>query len=96
MFRGPRDPRYIDVPTETSWQSLAVCYTLLATAVLLLWSATNPLAGAAVVTGAVGLVVATRKAAPLVRCLAECGGFVLDVTDDLQVCVVRPSADGPC
>lgn len=96
MYRGPRGSRHVEVPTGTSWQSLAVCYALLATTMLLLWSATNPLAGTAVVTGAVGLVVGTRKAAPLVRCLTECGGFVLDVTDDLQLCVVRPSADGPC
>lgn len=96
MYRGPRDSRYLEVPTETSWRSLVVCYALMPTTLLLLWSVTNPLAGAAAITGAVGLFVGSRKAVPLVRCLAECGGFVLDVTDDLQLCVVRPGADGPC
>lgn len=96
MYTGSRDPRYTEVPTETSWRSLAAWYGLLAAAVLLLYTMSNPLAGATVVAGALGLVVATPKTVPLVRRLADCGGFVLDVTDDLQVCVVRPSADGPC
>lgn len=96
MHRGPIDSRHTNGPTDPSWRSLAVCYALIAAAALLLWSTTNPLAGVAVATGALGLFVGARKTVPLVRRLSQCGGFVLDVTDDLQICVVRPSADGPC
>lgn len=96
MYRGQRDTRYTKEPNDPSWRTLAVCYALMAATLLALWSTTNPLAGAAVLTSAAVLLVGTRKAVPLVRCLADCGGFVLDVTDDLQICVVRPSADGPC
>jgi len=94
MYRGPRDPRYAELPTEPGWQSIAVCYGMLAATVLLLWAATNPLLGAATVTAVVGL--GTRRLFALARCLSECGGFTLEVGETFQICVTRPSATDVC
>ncbi len=93
MYRDTHDSHYTKEPTAPSWQSLAVCYGLMLLTMLTTWSVL--LAAAAVFTAALGLVVA-RRTVPLVRCLAVCGGLVLEVTDDLRICVVRPSVDGPC
>jgi hypothetical protein len=96
MYTDLLDTRYAKGQTDLGWQSLAVCYALMAATLLTLWSVTNPILGAAIAAGSLALLAGGWKAAPLVRCLAACGGVVFDLTDDLRICVVRSSADGPC
>lgn len=63
---------------------------------VVLWAASNPVASAAVVVTGGGLAIGTRGALRFRRCLYECGGFAVDMTDDVRVCVTRESATAAC
>lgn len=71
-------------------------YAALAAFPLLLWIASRPLAGTIVLVTIAGLLVGTRRAARLVRCLHDCGGFVLDLGAGVRICVTRTRADEVC
>jgi len=98
MHGPPRDPRDHSVRGEPTWTDLLVSYGLIAGAFLLFWAVSQPLAALVAVAAVLALVLGVRRAAKLVRCLRECGGFVVDLGGAVQVCVTRASADGttPC
>lgn len=93
-----KEPRATLSPDPPTARSIVAGYLVVAGVVLLLWAASDPLAGTVALVVAGVTLVAVRRAARLVRCLRVCGGFTLDLAGGLRVTVSR--ADGaavaPC
>lgn len=92
MRRPPEDPRRYRRPAEPTWTGIAATSVLVLAVPVVLWAASNPLASAAALAAGVGLVAGGRRALRLGRCLAECGGFAVDLAGDVRLCVTRDGA----
>jgi hypothetical protein len=88
MYQPPPDSRLPPDRIDPTWSEILLCYALLAAVPLVLWAASDPLAGAAVFVTTVGLVAGGRHTVRLVRCLRRCGGFTVDLPG-VQVCITR-------
>ncbi len=77
------------VPVEHSLRTVAAAHGLAAAVPLLLWAASAPVVAAAVVGGLAGAGLVIRRAARLAACLADCGGFAVDVGGLVRIRVTR-------
>lgn len=96
MTRPPRTRRPYRSTTEPTWTGIAASTAVVVAVPVLLWIAANPLAGGAGLALAAGVALTGRRALRLHRCLQDCGGFAVDLADDVRVCVARPGATEAC
>lgn len=90
MHRLPFDPP----SRRPTWRGAAAGLALVAAVPPTLWAFENPLAAAALLALAVGLVAGARRVAWLARCLRDCDGLRVDLPGRVRVTIARPPADG--
>ncbi|WP_135828279.1 hypothetical protein [Halorussus halobius] len=95
MSRPPLDPRYRSALTNPTWRHVLASYAMMVGVPVLVWAASRPLAGVAVVAALVGTAAGTRRASGLVQCFRNCEGFAFDVGDTARVTVTRSPVDDP-
>lgn len=96
MQRLPPDPRYVPPRDRPTWTHILASYAMAAAIPLLLWVASQPLAGTAALASAAGLVVVARRARELIRCFHECRGFAFDLGENVRITVSQIADDDPC
>ncbi|MFP4627150.1 MAG: hypothetical protein ACOC8O_03635 [Natronomonas sp.] len=96
MYRPPLDPRTVRPNAAPSGRGILVTFAMVATALVVVWVESNPLAGTAVIVAVVGLAVGVRRARDLVHCFFECGGFAVELGGTVRVCIVRPGVEATC
>lgn len=96
MYRPPTKPPGGPLPGPPSERSLLVGYAMVVVIPLLLWAASSPLSGAAVLGALYGLVAAGRRATRLVKCFHDCGGFCFEYGGRLRIAVLDPSVETAC
>lgn len=87
MFRPPLDPRQRTPSIRASWQGLLVSYAIVFAVLLLLWVIADPLPRTVFLAGIASLYIGARRTYGLIRCFYDCGGFVLDLGDRVQITV---------
>lgn len=89
----PRTPtRAGGPPLDLSWRDVIASYGLLLAVPVLLWVASEPLVGTLAVATAAVAVAVGRRVHRLVRCLRDCGGFVVDLGRTTRICVTSQRA----
>jgi hypothetical protein len=96
MFTPPPDGRQHAPVTEPTAQSILVSYLLMAAIPLTLWVVSHPLVGVAGLVTALGVGLTARRAASLVRCISECGGFAVDLGERVRITVSQTRTDDVC
>jgi len=96
MARRPPDPRLRSRPKNPTWRNVLASYALVAAIPVLLWVASNPLAGGIGLAAVLVLRAGARRGADLVRCLRDCGGFAIDLGENVRISVTRPPANECC
>ncbi|WP_232686381.1 hypothetical protein [Halobacterium zhouii] len=96
MHEPPSTPRNGPLVDQPTWRGVLAVYAVMAAVPLSLFTASNPLAGAAVVASLGALAVSARRTATLVECFNECQGFAFDVAGRVRITVAHPSNSDGC
>ena len=96
MRRPSRLPRRHRTTTDQTWQGIIATTAAVLAVPALLWAAANPLVAGLALSAGVGLVRGGRRAHRLRRCLANCGGFAVELAGDVWVSVTRQDAGTAC
>lgn len=89
-------PRRRTVFTDATWQRVVTSYLLVGGIVLLLYTLSNPLTGAAVVLAGGLAVAGARPTRRMVRCLRQCPRIHVDLGEAIQVTITRPRLVESC
>lgn len=96
MYAPPPDHRMLPAVAPPTWRRILASTVVVTTVPFVLWFASQPVTGVVVLATVLAIGMAARGTVRLARCLADCGGFALDLGGCLQIIVTRTDANDWC